>query len=139
MAGRELPLPGGYDKNGNLSRDPAAIMASRRTLPIGYWKGSGLAMMMDILVSCLSNGRTVAAITHEGQEYSVSQFFLCLSPATIEEEIIQEIINYAKSSEPVDEGAAIRYPGEQTLIERRKSEKNGVHVNDLIWEQVKNL
>jgi 3-dehydro-L-gulonate 2-dehydrogenase len=40
-AGRELPLAGGFDADGALTTDPAAILASRRALPVGYWKGSG--------------------------------------------------------------------------------------------------
>ena len=43
-SGRQLPVNGGYDLEGNLTRDPKAIEASGRALPIGYWKGSGLAL-----------------------------------------------------------------------------------------------
>ena len=37
----QLPLPGGYDNAGHLSTNPAAIIESKRTLPIGFWKGFG--------------------------------------------------------------------------------------------------
>ena len=47
--GQLLPVDGGFDAEGHLTRDPAAIEASQRPLPIGYWKGSGLAMMLDML------------------------------------------------------------------------------------------
>jgi hypothetical protein len=39
--GELLPVDGGFDADGNLTRDPAAIERSSRPLPIGYWKGSG--------------------------------------------------------------------------------------------------
>ena len=39
--GQLLPVDGGFDAEGHLTRDPAAIEASQRPLPIGYWKGSG--------------------------------------------------------------------------------------------------
>jgi 3-dehydro-L-gulonate 2-dehydrogenase len=139
MVNRDLPVPGGYDKHGNLTIDPAEIIASKRTLPIGYWKGSGLSMMIDVLVSCLSNGKSVARITSDGSEYGVSQFFLCLSPAAIDKEIIREIIDYAKTSSPVDENSSVRYPGENTLKQRKKSEAEGVEVNDSIWHEVRSL
>src|SRR5438046_5621054 len=42
MRGERLPVEGGFDSQGQLTRDPAAIEASQRALPIGYWKGSGL-------------------------------------------------------------------------------------------------
>ena len=39
--GEKLPYPGGYDEEGSLTCDPAAIEKTRRVVPIGYWKGSG--------------------------------------------------------------------------------------------------
>ena len=33
-----LSYQGGFDKDGNLTNDPSAILATRRPLPIGYWK-----------------------------------------------------------------------------------------------------
>src|SRR6201996_7905661 len=45
--GEQLPLPGGYDNSGKLSTDPAAILESQRVLPIGFWKGSGLSLVLD--------------------------------------------------------------------------------------------
>jgi 3-dehydro-L-gulonate 2-dehydrogenase len=135
----QLPVPGGYDDDGKLTLDPSAIISSRRSLPIGFWKGSGLSLMMDVLVSCLSDGKNVMRVSKEGKEYGVSQFFLCISPAYIDEGIINEIIEFAKTSAPVDENSPVRYPGEQTLMKRKKSETEGIKVNEAIWQQVKNL
>ena len=55
-SGQLLPVDGGFDAEGHLTRDPAAIEASQRPLPIGYWKGSGLAMMLDMIAALLSGG-----------------------------------------------------------------------------------
>jgi 3-dehydro-L-gulonate 2-dehydrogenase len=139
LRGSSLPVYGGYDENGELSRDPSAIVASRRTLPAGFWKGSGLSLMMDVLVATLSDGQTVKRITAQGGEFGVSQFFLCLAPENIDEQIINEIIDYAKSSQLVDERTSIRYPGEQPLLQRRKSEMEGIEVNEEIWEKVRKM
>src|SRR6266853_6329013 len=46
MRGEPLPVEGGFDAGGRLTRDPAAIEASKRPLPIGYWKVFGLALML---------------------------------------------------------------------------------------------
>ena len=48
LAGKQLPYPGGFDKDGNLTSDPGAIEASGRILPTGYWKGSGMAIALDL-------------------------------------------------------------------------------------------
>src|SRR6185295_2689290 len=44
--GELLPVAGGYDEAGGLTRDPAAVEASGRLLPAGFWKGSGLSLLL---------------------------------------------------------------------------------------------
>src|SRR5215469_1901518 len=44
--GEMLPVDGGFDTLGRLTRDPGAIEQSWRPLPIGYWKGSGLSVVL---------------------------------------------------------------------------------------------
>jgi len=44
-----LPFEGGYDADGNLTTNPSAIMQSGRPLAIGYWKGSGLSLLLDLI------------------------------------------------------------------------------------------
>ena len=139
LAGKKLAHPGGYDDEGKLSVDPSAIMQSKRMLPVGLWKGSGLSLMMDVLVSVLSDGKTVSGITSSGNEFGVSQFFICISPDHIDEHIIEEIISYAKSSAVIEEDSSIRYPGESTLRTRQQSMEKGVSVNDEIWKKVREL
>jgi 3-dehydro-L-gulonate 2-dehydrogenase len=139
LAGKKLAHPGGYDDEGKLSVDPSAIMQSKRMLPVGLWKGSGLSLMMDVLVSVLSDGKTVSGITSSGNEFGVSQFFICISPDHIDEHIIEEIISYAKSSAVIEEDSSIRYPGESTLRTRQQSMEKGVYVNDEIWKKVREL
>lgn len=51
MRGERLPFPGGFDAEGVLTDEPAEIEASRRILPMGFWKGSGFAIMLDLLAA----------------------------------------------------------------------------------------
>ncbi len=135
LNGKPLPVPGGYDEDGALTTDPKKIRATWRTLPIGYWKGSGLSLMLDLLVAGLSGGRTVAQITAQGKEYGLSQFFICIDAKNISASTVEEIIVYTKSSS----GTQIRYPGEHVLETRKKSLEEGIEVNDEIWQQVLKL
>lgn len=137
----QLPLPGGYDAAGNLSTDATTILESKRLLPIGFWKGSGLSLVLDLLASVLSGGRSTAAITQEEKETGVSQIFICIKPQddAYAEHIVEEIISYTKTSRPEKEGDSISYPGENTLRAREKSLKEGVLVDERIWEQVLEL
>jgi 3-dehydro-L-gulonate 2-dehydrogenase len=136
LRGSDLPVAGGYDEEGELTANPFAIRASRRTLPIGFWKGSGLSFILDVLVASLSGGRSVAAITANGREFGLSQIFVCFDGKNLHEDIIESIIAYAKSSAPAQTGQEIFYPGEKTLAIRRKSEAEGIEVNEEIWNQI---
>ncbi|HEX3385407.1 MAG TPA: 3-dehydro-L-gulonate 2-dehydrogenase [Mucilaginibacter sp.] len=136
----QLPLPGGYDQEGHLSTDPAAILESERVLPIGFWKGSGLSLILDLLATILSQGRSTAAITQAGAEAAISQVFIAIKPiGTKNDGLIEQILDYAKSSRPLQEGHDILYPGENTLRIREKSMREGVWVDERIWERVKAL
>lgn len=132
----ELPVYGGYDEEGNLTRVPSAIIKSRRALPIGYWKGSGLAFVLDVLLTAISGGKSTAAINSTVKESGVSQFFLCLYKSDYNQMLIEEIIRYTKSSAPAEPGGRISYPGENTLAIRLFNEKHGILVDERIWGEL---
>ncbi len=134
--GRELPVAGGYDENGRLTTNPQQIKTTQRTLPIGFWKGSGLSFILDVLVSALSGGQSVGQITVGGTEKGLSQFFLCIHAPHLNQSLIDEIIQYTKSSIPINNSEKIYYPGEKTLATRLKNERDGIPVNEEIWRQV---
>ncbi|MDB4924982.1 3-dehydro-L-gulonate 2-dehydrogenase [Mucilaginibacter sp.] len=134
----QLPVPGGYDKEGNISTDATVIAASKRLLPIGFWKGSGLAMVLDLLVTVLSQGRSVKQIGERETESGVSQVFIAIKPQDGQQtdDLIEEILNYTKSSAPVNPNKPVSYPGENTLKTRKKNINEGVLVDEKIWAEV---
>jgi 3-dehydro-L-gulonate 2-dehydrogenase len=136
-----LPLPGGYDEQGNLSTDAAEILESKRLLPIGFWKGSGLSLVLDLLATVLSQGNSTAKITQSEKESGVSQVFICIKPKNDAHtaQLIEEIISYTKTSKPEHAGQPINYPGENSLKTREKSLKEGVYVDEEIWKKVLGL
>lgn len=140
-AGDELPLPGGYNKAGELTTNAGEIMESSRLLPIGFWKGSGLSLMLDLLVTILSQGRSTAEISKGKAEYGVSQVFICIKPKDDAQtaDLIEQIIAYTKTSGLQNPDNAIRYPGESTLKTRERNIKEGIPVDEKIWDKVKAL
>jgi 3-dehydro-L-gulonate 2-dehydrogenase len=137
-----LPVVGGYDAAGELTRDAAAIEASRRPLPIGYWKGSGLALMLDMLAAVLSGGRATHEIPREPlHETYLSQVFLALNPSSLggadTQAIVHRIIDDLHV--PSRDGRRPRYPGERTLETRRRNLAEGVPVDADIWAEVQRL
>lgn len=142
--GEELPVIGGFDLDGNLTRDPGAIEASRRPLPIGYWKGSGLALMLDLLVAGLSGGQATHQVKADVlQESLLSQMFIAFDLPSIDKEaataeLINEIIQFVQGPDSSGTGGA-RYPGQRTLEIRRQNLAEGIPVDPKIWEQVQQM
>ena len=118
----QLPFPGGYDKKGMLTDDPGKIMDSERVLPMGYWKGSGLSMMLDLLAAGLSEGATTNDIGEKEDEYGVSQVFIVfnagkLSNSMYIKHISNELIDAVHRAST--DNKKIFYPGERTLQTRQ--------------------
>lgn len=139
-----LEVYGGYDKKGNLTTDPEAIIETKRTLPIGYWKGSGLSIMLDMISMILSGGNSTYEIGKFDGDFGVSQIFIAFDISKLPNgnplaDNIESTINYIHSAEPIDESIKIRYPGEGTIIKRSENLSKGIPVNEEIWKQVLNM
>jgi 3-dehydro-L-gulonate 2-dehydrogenase len=138
-------VPGGYDQAGNLTSDPAAIEASQRALAIGYWKGSGLSLVLDLLAAMLSGGNATHDLAREPtRESGVSQVFLAIdaanlaSPAELDR-IASGILDSLGTATPVDPASPVRYPGEHTLKLREENLRLGVPVNPDVWQKLQTL
>jgi len=139
--GEPLPVPGGYDAAGKLTCDAGAIEASQRLLPIGYWKGSGLALMLDLLATILSGGQATWQQSPDfARESGISQVFAAIDPfsfgtpeafAAIADRIVESVQQGAAGG-----GERGRYPGERTLQLRAENSALGVPVNPGIWREV---
>jgi 3-dehydro-L-gulonate 2-dehydrogenase len=140
--GEPLPVDGGFDSAGNLTKDAAAIEASQRALPVGYWKGSGLALVMDMFAAMLSGGLATHEIPRDPfRESGLSQIFLAIDPSSVAEpqgltNIAEGVVNSLREATPVDPAKPIRYPGEQTLQLREENLRLGVPVDPEIWQQL---
>lgn len=139
--GKKLPFPGGYDLKGALTDDAGGILESWRPLPAGYWKGAGLALMLDILATILSGGRAVHMIESCTSEYGVSQVFLAVDIKKLNnfpsvEMAIESIINDLHNSVPDESGTGARYPGENIKEIRKKSLTDGIPVDKQVLEEI---
>jgi 3-dehydro-L-gulonate 2-dehydrogenase len=144
LKNEKLPVPGGYDEKGNLTQDPESIIKSRRPLPIGYWKGTGLSLLLDLLGAILSGGLSTEAISKQPAEYNVSQIFISINLAGLHNydgiaSAIHHIIDDYHQSMPESPGKKIRYPGERALKTREENRKNGIAVLRDVWDDILKL
>lgn len=146
LKNERLPYPGGFDLEGKLTDVPGPIEETKRILPTGYWKGSGFAILLDIISALLSSGLSTAGIDRAGFGGcgSCSQVFIAIDPTKINSQdfidnVLNETISQIKSSERVNENQEIYYPGEQSLKTRKENLELGIPVDDGVWGRVKML
>jgi 3-dehydro-L-gulonate 2-dehydrogenase len=144
--GEALPVPGGYDEQGQLTTDAATIQRTQRALPIGYWKGSGLSFVLDVLAAMLTGGLATHDLPPDpAKEVGQSQVFLAIAPASVE--TIEELSRFAQGASvaqraidalhaaiPIDAEKPVHYPGEGALRVREESLRLGVVVEDAAWD-----
>jgi len=136
-----LPIPGGFDIHGDLTKDPGAIIESERALPIGYWKGSGLALLLDLIATLMSGGQATYQIGQQESEYGVSQVFIAFdvakaSSSAVVDEVVERVIDDLHQAIPTKDGGEVLYPGERALRTRQKNLANGIPVDPSIWQQI---
>ena len=123
--GTELPAAWGFqDRDGNPTTDPA--MAMRGIIPaIGGYKGTGLAMITNILAGVLSGSAHSAAV-EVGRR---GQFFLLMDPDVIHPEggdayfdAIEDLVAQVRAVDVLP-GQAVFLPGEpeQRQLEARQA------------------
>ena len=142
LKGEELPYAGGYDSEGNITKNPATIEETELALPIGYWKGTGLSLMLDLLASLLSTGKATHEIGRStNEEFGLSQVFIAIDiSANTSENFITEklkgIITDLHAAPTFNKDGNTYYPGERTLATRKENLEKGIPVNEGYWNKV---
>ncbi|HLY40395.1 MAG TPA: 3-dehydro-L-gulonate 2-dehydrogenase [Terracidiphilus sp.] len=140
--GEMLPVEGGFDDGGAMTRDPGAIERSQRALPIGYWKGGGLSIVLDMMAAVLSLGRATHQIPRDSlREAGVSQVFIAMDPAGFgaqgeASEIVDDIVASLHDCRPAHAQETVRYPGERTLRTRAENRRLGLPVDAALWDEI---
>ncbi|WP_228693296.1 3-dehydro-L-gulonate 2-dehydrogenase [Lunatimonas sp.] len=142
--GKQMPFAAGFTSEGKTTQSPEEILESGLAMPMGMWKGAGLAMMLDLIASLLSGGLATMDIGKLEEEHAISQFFLCLYPPKLgleQQKINDQLMAWVQDlkSAATFSGESSHYPGEQSLKNREVNRQLGVPVDAGIWEQVKGM
>jgi 3-dehydro-L-gulonate 2-dehydrogenase len=141
MKNEKLSVIGGFDKDGVLTDNPSEILATRRPLPVGYWKGAGLALLLDLLATILSGGLSTHEINRKEVEYGLSQVFIAIDISKLGNHsaiaaVVENIISDYHQSVLAGESKKILYPGERVLATRKNNLVNGIPVMKNIWDEI---
>lgn len=145
LAGKPLPVGGGFDDQGELTTDPNIIWENHRALPIGFWKGSSLSLILDMMLTAIAGGVSSARMSSEGKgESGVCQFLIAIDVSrTMNQEQfaseMQFIRDYVLTSEPAEQGE-IRIAGEsiQRYLDKHHAQ-GGIEIHPDIWQRILEL
>jgi 3-dehydro-L-gulonate 2-dehydrogenase len=127
--GESLPVPGGFDRQGQLTQDAAEIEASRRALPIGFWKGSGLSILLDLVATMLSGGLATHEIPPDPEKESgLSQVFIAIDPTSL-----ASADEMTRIVDCVIADLQVRFPGQRTADARARAMSDGILVDPTAW------
>lgn len=141
---KDLPFDGGFDAKGAISKDPSEILQTQRPLPIGFWKGSGLSLALDLIVASLSGGLTTQEVGKFSAETCVSQMFMAISLANFpDREAIEAKIHATledlHATRPIDVRYPVHFPGEGMQGIRQENLEKGIPVDEETWKRVCSL
>ncbi|MGI4758896.1 MAG: 3-dehydro-L-gulonate 2-dehydrogenase [Janthinobacterium lividum] len=146
LKGEKLPYPGGFDGEGRLTDEPGPIEQSQRILPMGFWKGSGFAILLDLLAAVLSEGLPTNGIDalKLGSCVGCSQVFIAIDSKklggdTATAQIADSIVDYVHASTPDEAGRTPEFPGEGAARRRERQSREGIEVDDSVWAEVQAL
>ena len=137
--GHKVPLGTGLTKDGKGTTDPAEIADGGVLLPFGGYKGSGIAMMVELLAGALVGDNfsfeTAIKDNNDGGPPSGGEFILAISPEKISgsgwDTHAEEFFNKMKSME------GVRLPGERR--HKNRLDKGPRNINEELVNKIKSL
>jgi 3-dehydro-L-gulonate 2-dehydrogenase len=143
LAGRELPVDGGFDDEGN---PPKSRALSKK--PPHFTNG---LLERFRSVDCAGydrhpafNGSSVAEVTQDNSdEYGVSQIFIAIEvdkliDGATRDAKLQRIMDFI-TAERADENTPVRLPGHEFTKLLEENRRNGITVDDSVWAKIQAL
>ena len=137
--GHKVPLGTGLTKDGKETTDPGQIADGGVLLPFGGYKGSGIAMMVELLAGALLGEafsyETAAKDKNDGGPPAGGEFILAISPEKLSgsgwDKHADEFFNKMKSME------GVRLPGERR--HKNRLDKGPRNINEELVNKIKSL
>ena len=138
--GVKLPPDALLDASGVPTRDPAALYTEPggALMPMGDYKGSGLAIMADLLAGAIGGGGCHApGVT----ALSNGMLSILLDPKVFADQdyVDSETTNFAdwvSQSIPADPKHPVQLPGEQERKTENDLRNNGISLDNNTWQQI---
>ncbi|MGB0630987.1 MAG: Ldh family oxidoreductase, partial [Alphaproteobacteria bacterium] len=125
---------------GRPSTDPSVMYDDPRgsLLPFGDHKGSGLAMMCELLAGGLSGGGTIQPDNPRQESIVNNMFTMLVDPSRLVDidwlrAEIDATVAYVKSARPADPEQPVLVAGDPERARAIERAAEGVEINDEAW------
>lgn len=132
------------DANGRPTTDPSVMYGEPRgaLLPFGDHKGSGLALMCELLAGGLSGGGTIQPDNPQQDSIINNMFTIVIDPARLVDMTwlrneIDATVAYVKSARPADPGTPVIVAGDAERARTAERTVAGVYINDEAWAEMR--
>lgn len=131
------------DHDGNPSTDPGVMYSDQRgvVLPFGEHKGSGLALICEILAGAIVGSPTVQSMTPPERGIINGMLSIVIDPQRLNnrDSMMAEIdamIAWVKSAAPADPDMPVLVAGDPERATRAARMANGIEVDATTWGQL---
>ena len=141
--GEKLPPDTVIDAAGLPSTDPGVLYTSPRgaLLPIGEHKGSGLALICEILAGALTGGGTIQDKNPRGDGIINNMLSFVIDPGRLVDADwlggeIDALIAYVKGSPPAVQVTPVMVAGDPERAARIARDRDGIVIDDITWSGI---
>jgi uncharacterized oxidoreductase len=134
------------DHAGQPTTDPSVMYTEPRgvVLPFGEHKGSGLALVCELLAGAIVGSTSVTSSTPPERGILNGMLSIVIDPARLSTRDsmmaeIDDMISWVKSSKPADQDLPVLVAGEPERLAREQRIAKGIEIDDTTWGQLADI
>lgn len=143
MRGEQLGTDTVLDRHGKPTTEPSVLFESPRgaLVPFGAHKGSGLALICELLAGVLTGGGTIQPGNPRLSGLVNNMMSIIIDPARMVDHAwmgaeIDAMVAYVKDSPPADPDRPVMVAGEPERKARAQRSRDGVQIEDTTWGEM---
>jgi len=141
--GHSIPEGWAVDQNGDPTTDAQAAK-SGALAPFGGAKGYALGVAIEVLVASLATsaiGKHVSGTLDSSHPSNKGDVFIAICPQNIPHAraIVSEYLSELRETLPARPGQPVLVPGDRARISRERSMKEGINIDDNLFNKLKKL